>query len=119
MNHGLSKKHLAIIQSILKPYKNLIEGVFLFGSRATGMYRANSDIDLVLKGSIPETTIDRISTLFMESSLPFSVDIKSYELTTYPALKKRIDEVIVPLFPETISEARVYIMSNTIKKKLR
>lgn len=98
MKYGLSTENLKIIQSILRPYSSMIDGVFLFGSRATGSYRANSDIDLILKGSIPEAIIDRLHTLFLESSLPVSVDVKSYDLLTYPPLKQHIDDAMVPLF---------------------
>ena len=50
-SNGLSDKELNIITRILKPYAAKISQVKIFGSRATGKYRKNSDIDLVIYGS--------------------------------------------------------------------
>lgn len=92
-NHGLTERQLAAIKQILRPFAADIEKVALFGSRATGKYRPNSDIDLVLYGSVDEKTVDRLWTLFAESDLPYKVDVKSYEQITYPPFKQHIDEV--------------------------
>ena len=100
MNHGLSERQLRTIKGILSRYADEITRADLFGSRAMGNYRANSDIDLVLRGDIREESVDRLWTLFHESNLPFSVDVKSYDLTTYPPLKARMDKVCKPLFTQ-------------------
>ncbi len=102
INHGLSHGHLEIIKKILKPWAHQINRVALFGSRATGKYRDNSDIDLVLYSNADDPLdtkiMDRIWTLFNESSLPYKVDINAYELITYPPFKHHIDEVNRVLF---------------------
>ncbi|MEM6405828.1 MAG: nucleotidyltransferase domain-containing protein [Pseudomonadota bacterium] len=98
MNHGLTSEQLRLIQSVLAPYADSIEQVSLFGSRAMGTYRPDSDIDLVLHGDIPEASIGRLHTLFQESALPVSVDVKSYEHTTYPPLRQHMNECMQPLF---------------------
>ncbi len=100
MNHGLSDRQLAVFKQILALFADEIASVELFGSRATGDYRPNSDIDLVLRGGIKEKQIDRLWTLFHESNLPISVDVKSYELTTYPPLKAHMDKVCKTLFTQ-------------------
>ena len=100
MNHGLSERQLTVLKQILSLFADEISSVDLFGSRATGDYRPNSDIDLVLRGGIREKQIDRLWTLFHESNLPVSVDVKSYELTTYPPLKAHMDKVCKPLFTQ-------------------
>lgn len=100
MNHGLSERQLRTIKAILSQYADEITRADLFGSRAMGNYRANSDIDLVLRGNIREESVDRLWTLFQESSLPVSVDVRSYELTTYPPLRTHIDKVCRPLFTQ-------------------
>ena len=69
-NHGLSKKQLDILRSILVLFSEKIDYVGLFGSRATGRYRPNSDIDLVIYGPIDEKTTDRLFTLLNDSNLP-------------------------------------------------
>lgn len=100
MNHGLSDRQLTVLKQILSLYAEEIASVDLFGSRATGDYRPNSDIDLVVRGSLKEKQIDRLWSIFQESSLPFSVDVKSYELTTYPPLRSHIDKVCKTLFTQ-------------------
>ena len=96
--HGLSDRQLERILAILATKAEHITGVDVFGSRATGRWRPASDLDLVLHGDLSEKDISRLWTLFHESNLPFSVDLKSYDLTTYPPLKRHIDRVRRPLF---------------------
>ncbi len=96
--HGLTRRQMATIRRILASSTARITQVDLFGSRATGSHRANSDVDLIIHGDLTEAAIDRLWTRFHESSLPFSVDVKSYELTTYPPLKRHMDAVRKPLF---------------------
>lgn len=98
MDHGLTAKQLLTIKRILAPYADAITRVDLFGSRATGACRPDSDIDLVLHGQLGEKAVDRLWTLFHESNLPVTVDVMSYDLTTYQPLKAHMDEVRQPLF---------------------
>lgn len=96
--HGLSDRHLSIISEILEPYAGHITKFGLFGSRATGRYRPESDIDLVIFGDIDPATRDRIWNRFHESSLPFRVDLCVYDLVDNAALRTHIDQVFHPLF---------------------
>ena len=96
--HGLSVKQLAQVRAILATFADRITRVDLFGSRATGRWRPNSDLDLILHGNLSERDVDRLWTIFQESSLPFSVDVTSYDLVTYPPLKEHMDRVRKPLF---------------------
>ncbi len=89
--HGLSVKQLEIVKSILLPFSKSIDKVALFGSRANGRYRANSDIDIVLYGNLTKEDEARIHTNFMESSLILKTDIIVYNLIKYPLLKENID----------------------------
>jgi predicted nucleotidyltransferase len=97
-NHGLTEEQINLIQSIMSPYRERIDRVSIFGSRATGNYRPNSDLDLVVYGTIDQPSIDRLWTLFDESMLPIKVDLHAYHLISYPPLKEHIDQVAVPLF---------------------
>jgi len=98
MAHGLSAKHLQIIRDVLAPYAPQIERVSLFGSRAQGTQQDYSDIDMVLYGALSENDISRLMSLFTDSALPFSVDLKAYDLVDYAPLKAHIDRVALPLF---------------------
>jgi len=97
-NNGLTPLQQKIIKEILQPFVNKIDRVGLFGSRATGLYRENSDIDMVIYGDLKEDDVNRLWTLFDASPLPMKVDIQAYSLIAYPPLKKHIDEVMQPLF---------------------
>jgi predicted nucleotidyltransferase len=97
IDHGLLGRHLAMIAEVLVPFAEAIESVGLFGSRATGTQKPGSDINLVLYGPLTEPMVDRLWTRFLESLLPFPVDVVAYSLITEPALKKQIDAVMRPL----------------------
>ena len=98
MNNGLSDNELKIILNIINSYKDKITKVGIFGSRANGKYKGYSDLDLVLYGNLEQKDIDRINTLFDESSLGLKIDIKGYNFINYPPLKRHIDESAKTLF---------------------
>jgi len=97
-NHGLSETQLTTLYNILLPFSDKIDSVGLFGSRSTGLYRPNSDIDLVIYGSIDDKTMGRIFTLLNDSNLPVKVDLQVYDLIEYSPLKDHIDANMVLLF---------------------
>jgi predicted nucleotidyltransferase len=65
-----------------------------FGSRATGKYKAYSDIDMVLYGDITEAEANHIATLFMDSMLIYKVDVVIYNHIDYAPMKKHIDKSV-------------------------
>jgi uncharacterized protein len=83
---------------VLAPFADRIERVGVFGSRAAGQARANSDIDLVLYGDIDAATERRIWTLLEDTNLAVSVDVVAYARIDRPALKAHIDAVALTLF---------------------
>ncbi len=98
--HGLSDFQLGIIIDILQPYANKIQSVGLFGSRATGRFRPNSDIDMVIYCTLTEREVNSIWTEFEECYLPISVDIYAYDLIENSAFKSHIDAVVQTLFTQ-------------------
>lgn len=94
----MSPRHAQIIKAILRPFADRIQRVDLFGSQATGRARQNSDIDLVLHGTLSPRDVDRIWTLFHESALSVPVDVIAYDDALYPPLKRHIDAVAKTLF---------------------
>ncbi len=98
MNHGLSERQLAVIREILSLYADEIVSVDLYGSRAAGTHRPDSDVDLVLHGTVEKHHVDRLRTLFIESSLPFSVDLTTRDDVAWPPLKRHVTAVARPLF---------------------
>jgi len=110
VSHGLSTKQLNILHKALLPFAEQIELVGLFGSRATGVYRSNSDIDLVIYGSINEKTVDRIFTLLNDCNLPVKVDVQAYNLIANASLKSHIDSKMLLLFTQEQLKGRSSVM---------
>ncbi|WP_299648961.1 nucleotidyltransferase family protein [Sphingomonas bacterium] len=96
--HVLDSRRREILRSILAAYSHQIDKVAVFGSHATGRARANSDIDLVIYGKLPDGALERLWTHFDDSNLPVKVDIVAYDADLYPPLKRHIDTVAVTLF---------------------
>ena len=73
MNYGLKEQEIAVICDILSQAETLDKAV-LFGSRAMGLHRHNSDVDLLLYGVTFEDTA-KISNLLEETVLPYQFDL--------------------------------------------
>jgi predicted nucleotidyltransferase len=92
LEFGLDEKYIQEIKSILKNYRE-IKLAKIYGSRALGTSKANSDIDLVIYGE----NIDRKICLSLkdkleeESSIPYFFDITHYESISNNDLKEHID----------------------------
>ena len=75
MTSGLSPIELARICAILQTIPGVNKAV-LFGSRAMGLARANSDVDLMLYGDdLKMGDIMQIHSLFEETELPYQFDL--------------------------------------------
>ena len=94
MNHGLSEKTLATLDSIFRKYPGIKQAI-LYGSRAKGNYKTGSDIDLTLKtgSDFNFTNLLRISSDFDDSDMPYFVDVSIYDKLSNPDLKAHIDRV--------------------------
>jgi predicted nucleotidyltransferase len=99
MEHGLSERTLATLDSIFRKYPG-IKRAILYGSRAKGKYRKGSDIDLTLMSNSIFTRTDllRISNDFDDSDMPYFVDVSIYDDLSNPDLKAHIDRVGKVLF---------------------
>lgn len=88
MKFGLKPEYIEAINSIFESFPK-IEKVIIYGSRAKGNFRHNSDIDLTIVGKIPEEELlsikdklDILNLIFMIDISIFS-EIKSKELTEH------------------------------------
>lgn len=100
VDHGLIPSQVQKIKSIVSPPAPEAERVALFGSRANGTYKNHSDIDLVIYGDVDRVAINRLFTLFLESNMPYKVDVTAYKLVNYPPLKQHIDDHNKTLFTQ-------------------
>jgi predicted nucleotidyltransferase len=94
MGNGLKDRD---IENIIRASRELpeIEEVILFGSRAKGIQKNGSDVDLAIKGrNVTDKTTKRFSTkLNEELPLPYFMDVVHYETIRNKALAEHIDRV--------------------------
>lgn len=90
---GLSSDNINKINLIFNQYPEINE-VLIFGSRAKGNYRANSDIDLAIKGTdISLSTLQQIEIKLDELFIPNFIDLVVYEKIENQELKSHINRV--------------------------
>lgn len=94
---GLKQRHIDAITGVFSEYPQ-VECVLLYGSRAKGNFRANSDIDLALKGAIDLTTLLKIETSLDDLLLPYKIDLTNYHKIKNKDLIDHIDRVGVLLY---------------------
>lgn len=94
----LSPSERKTLTTVLAPFADRIERVGVFGSRATGRARPNSDIDLVIYGDVDRELEARLWTLFEDSDLAVEVDIAAYSLIRHEGLKRHIDATVTTVF---------------------
>ena len=92
MNPQLKDFELELILKVIMDYKE-VEQAILFGSRATGKAKPNSDIDICLKGiNVTSRIQNSISSILDELPLPYFFDIINFQTLTNERLKKHISE---------------------------
>ena len=88
---GLQPK---LIEKLLLIFRNnpRIETVLVYGSRAKGTYRNESDIDLTMKGEKLEwRDLLEIEQAIDDLTLPYKVDLSIYDQIDNRELKAHID----------------------------
>ncbi len=89
MKFGLNDKILQELINVLASYDNVIKAV-VFGSRATGHYRNNSDIDLAVycKSEIPPGLRQDLD----EAAGIYKIDVVDMNRLSNQSLRKRIED---------------------------
>lgn len=88
MEIGVNEKTLKIIKGIFQKYE--IDKKVIFGSRARGDYRYNSDIDIAVFGHIDRKIFNRLAGELMESDCIYKIDLVHFEKINNEELKKDI-----------------------------
>lgn len=97
MNHlGLDERSFSLVHDVLARYQH-IDNVRVFGSRAKGTQRPESDIDLVVYGDLDDLDAMSILRELDELPLPYQFDVHVYSRITYRPLREHIDRVGVAL----------------------
>ena len=93
MSYGLSLEHINRIKNIFIS-KSEIEEVLLYGSRAKGNYKPNSDIDLTIKvNKVTPDLLNKISIQLDDLFLPYTFDISLYDQIKNDDILEHINRV--------------------------
>ena len=87
---GLPSQTIEQIQSVKQIYPE-IRWFKLFGSRALGLEKQGSDIDIAFSSAIDYST--QLATAFDELATPYKIDITHWESIEHGGLKAHIEAV--------------------------
>ncbi len=94
MKLGLSEKHFQLIVETLK--QTDIDRAVVFGSRAKGNWRENSDIDIAVFGE--GVNVGSLVAQLDELPMPYKFDIVDYNSINSCALREHIDRVGIEIY---------------------
>lgn len=94
---GLSQETLGLIRDVFQRYPS-VGRVVLFGSRAKGTARPESDIDLALDGDVAPDTASRIAFDLDDLPLPYRFDVKLLGSIQHSELRNHIERVGIELY---------------------
>ena len=98
MKFGLEVQIIENIISVLEQHPK-VDKAFVFGSRAKGNYRPDSDIDIAIKGNeITTDDIIAISVAIETNGITHKFDLIDYNSIKEPALKEHIDRVGIEFY---------------------
>ena len=94
---GLAPHEIDLIRQVFRHFPAITE-VALYGSRAKGTYRPESDIDLALIGVDDDVQAEAVADELDEFPLPYRFDVKAYDSITYVPLREHIARVGISLY---------------------
>jgi predicted nucleotidyltransferase len=89
---GLTDRELELIGGVFERHPEVVE-TRIFGSRAKGNSRPNSDIDLALFGHIAPATLAAVAGELDDLPLPYAFDVQAHEAIRHRPLREHIDRV--------------------------
>ena len=89
---GLTGSEQELICQVLRRHEAVMAAK-IFGSRAKGNFQPHSDIDLVLLGNVPNSTLATIAGELDELPLPYTFDVQAYDALRHLPLREHIDRV--------------------------
>ena len=89
---GLSARELTQVTEVLGRYPEIREAI-LFGSRALGRHRPESDVDLALVGVGDGLVAEAVADALEDLPMPYRFDVKAFDTLLYPPLRDHIERV--------------------------
>lgn len=103
---GLSDAALEGIRDVFTRHPK-VSAVKVYGSRAMGTFRPESDIDLAVYGDVDGTELARVLGELDELPLPYFFDVLAYSSLTHSALRSHIDRLGRVIFERAGSAQRI------------
>ena len=98
MKFGLEQHIIDKLIAVFEQHTK-VDKALVFGSRAKGNYRPDSDIDIAIKGQDLHTDdIIAMSVAFEENGITHKIDLINYGTINEPDLKDHIDRVGIELY---------------------
>lgn len=95
--HGLTEGEIDLLRVALRGLPD-INRVWLFGSRAKGTARPNSDIDLAVEGLDSALKVAAAVERLNELPLPYQIDLQAWEDIKNHELREHISRVGILLY---------------------
>jgi predicted nucleotidyltransferase len=102
---GLDERALRLIRSVFEQHPNIREAR-VFGSRAKGNYRPESDVDIAVFGAIDNVEASLIASELDDLPLPYRFDVQAYGHIQHTPLREHIDRVGLPMFVRATAESQ-------------
>ena len=94
----LASHELALIEKIFARHPE-VRDVTLFGSRAKGTHRPNSDVDLSVRGKLTALQTEALASELDELPLPYHFDVLAFDLIASQPLREHIERVGIVIYP--------------------
>ena len=94
---GLTDQELDWMRTEFRRVAGICE-VLLFGSRAKGCYRPESDVDLALLGVADDLQAEAVAEALESLPLPYRFDVKAYDGIRHAPLREYIKRVGVSIY---------------------
>ncbi|MBF0180738.1 MAG: nucleotidyltransferase domain-containing protein [Magnetococcales bacterium] len=96
-NTGLREREMALLHAVFRQVAEIRE-VILFGSRAKGNHRPQSDVDLALVGVADPLKAEAVAEALDQLPMPYQFDVKAWDGIRYSPLMEHIRRVGVIIY---------------------
>jgi uncharacterized protein len=102
---GLDDRALQLMRGVFERHSGIAR-VCIFGSRAKGNFRNESDVDLAIFGDVDGVLASLVASELDELPLPYQFDVQAYPCIKHAPLLEHIDRVGLPFFARASSGLR-------------
>jgi predicted nucleotidyltransferase len=99
-NPALHSAEIDMLRAVFARHPEITE-VKLFGSRAKGTQRPESDLDLALWGDVDALAAEAIAAELDDLPLPYHYDVTPFTSIKLQSLRDHIERVGITIFPVT------------------